>query len=246
MQDKPDPGEQALSKAVEAGLSSQLDEVENMNVDIRTDLGKVLQGELNSVSVNGKGMVMQKDLRVQEMNVQTGKVAINPMSAVFGRVELKHPIDADTHVVLTEQDINRAFNSEYIRDKLQNLDVKVDGQPATIDTQQVEFRLPGDSKVGLSADILLRETDENKQVSFTTTPRMNGDGQSVSLEDVQYIDGQEISPELTTALLDKAGELLDLRNFELEGMSLRLKGLDVQQGSITLQAEAHVEQIPSA
>lgn len=241
-----DAGEQALSKAAEAGLSSQLDEVENMNVDIRTDLGKVVQGELDSVSVNGKGMVMQKDLRAQEMNVQTGKVAINPATAVFGRIELKHPVDADTHVVLTEQDINRAFNSEYIRDKLQNLDVKVDGQPATIDTQRVEFRLSGDNKIGLSADISLHETGETQQVSFTAVPRTHGDGQSISLEDVQYAGGQEISPELTTALLDKASELLDLRNFELEGMSLRLKGLDVQKGSMTLQAEAHVEQIPSA
>jgi hypothetical protein len=242
----PDIGEQAISKAAEVGLSSQLDEVEEINVDIRTDPGKVIQGEVDSVSVKGEGMVMQNDLRMQTMDAKTSSVAINPLSAAFGKIELKYPTNADTRVVLTEQDINRAFNSEYIRDKLQNLDVKVEGQPMTIDTQQVEFRLPGDSKVGLSADILLRETDENKQVSFTTTPRMNGDGQSVSLEDVQYIDGQEISSELTTALLNKASELLDLRNFELEGMSLRLKGLDVQQGSITLQAEAHVEQIPSA
>lgn len=246
MQDKPDIGEQALSKGVEAGLDSQLDAVEDMNVDIRTDLGKLAQGELDSVSVNGRGMVMQKDLRAQEMNVQTGNVAINPMSAVFGKVELKHPIDADTHVVLTEQDINRAFNSEYIHDKLQNLDVKVKGQPATIDTQQVEFRLPGDDKIGLSANIFLHETGETQQVSFTAVPRKNGDEQSVSLEDIQYADGKEISPELTTALLDKASELLDLRNFELEGISLRLKGLDVQRGSMTLQAAAHVEEIPAA
>lgn len=246
MLDQPDIGEQALSKATEVGLSSQLDEVEDITVDIRTDPGKVVQGEVDSVSIKAKGMVMQKDLRMEKMDLHTGKVAINPMSAAFGKVELKHPTDADAHVVLTEQDINRAFNSEYIREKLQNLDINVEGQPTTIDTQQVEFRLPGDNKLGLSAEIQLRKTGETQQVSFTAVPRMNGNGKSIALEEVQYADGREISPELTAALLDKASELLDLRNFELEGMSLRLKGLDLQTGNMTLQAEAHVEQIPSS
>lgn len=246
MLDQPDIGEQALSKATELGLSSQLDEVEDITVDIRTDPGKVVQGEVDSVSIKAKGMVMQKDLRMEKMDLHTGKVAINPMSAAFGKVELKHPTDADAHVVLTEQDINRAFNSEYIREKLQNLDINVEGQPTTIDTQQVEFRLPGDNKLGLSAEIQLRKTGETQQVSFTAVPRMNGNGKSIALEEVQYADGREISPELTAALLDKASELLDLRNFELEGMSLRLKGLDLQTGNMTLQAEAHVEQISSS
>jgi hypothetical protein len=116
----------------------------------------------------------------------------------------------------------------------------------TIDTRQVEFRLPGESKIALSAEIHLKETGETKQVSFTAVPRMSAGGQSISLEDVQYAQGEEVSPELTTALLKSAGELLDLRNFELEGMSFRLKGLDVQKGKLTLQANTTVEQFPDS
>jgi hypothetical protein len=63
---------------------------------------------------------------------------------------------------------------------------------------------------------------------------------------VQYAEAKEVSPELTAALLKSAGELLDLRNFELEGMSLRLKGLDVQTGKLTLQAQAYVEKFPES
>ncbi len=37
MSDSPDLGEQTLNKAAEIGLSSQLDEVENLDVDIKTD-----------------------------------------------------------------------------------------------------------------------------------------------------------------------------------------------------------------
>lgn len=242
----PDLGEQALSKAAEIGLSSQLDEVEKINVDIRTNPLKLVQGELDSVSIEGKGMVMQDDLRTEELKMNIGSVAIDPLRAAFGDIELKRPTDADAHVVLTEPDINRAFNSEFLRDKLQNLQVNVDGKPATIDTQQVKFGLPGDRKFSLNITIRVRETGETKQSAFTAVPRMREGGNRISLEDVQYSEGKELSPELTQALLDKSSELLDLRNFELEGMSLRLKGLDVQKGKLTLQAQARVEKFPSS
>jgi len=49
---QPGLGEEALSKAAEIGLSTQLDEVEELNVDIRTNPIQVMQGELESVSMN--------------------------------------------------------------------------------------------------------------------------------------------------------------------------------------------------
>lgn len=242
----PDIGEQALSKAVEIGLSTQLDEAENLEVDIRTDPGKLIQGELESVKIEGEGLVMQKDLRAEELQVKTGNIAINPLSIAFGKIELTRPTDADAHVVLTEQDVERAFNSEYIHDKLQNLEVSVNGQPMTVNTQQVKFSLPGEGKIAIQATILLKETGETNQVAFTTIPRAIAGGERIVLEDVQYAEGRELSPELTAALLERANELLNLRNFELEGMSLRLKGFDVQKGKLTLQAQARIEKFPES
>lgn len=242
----PDIGEQALSKAAEVGLVTQLDEVENLEVDIRTDPGKLIQGELESVTIEGDGLVMKKDLRAEKLEVKTSRVAINPLSVAFGKIELNRPTDAEAHVVLTEQDLERAFNSEYIHNKLQNLTVHVNGKPVMINVHQVKLRLPGDGKIALQAAINQQKTGETQQICFTTVPHLNSDGQRITLEDVQYADSQELSPELTNALLDRAGELLDLRNFELEGMSLRLKGLNVQKGKLTLQATAQVEQFPNS
>ncbi|GET35737.1 LmeA family phospholipid-binding protein [Microseira wollei] len=242
----PDLGEQAISKAAEIGLASQLDEVEELNVDIRTNPIKLIQGELESVSIEGKGLVMQQDLRAEELKVNIDNIAINPLSAAFGKIELNHPTEAETYVVLTEADIDRAFNSEFLSEKLQNQKVHVNGKPMTIDTKQVEFRLPGEGKFALKADVFMQETGETKQVSFTAVPRMREGGNRLSLEEVQYAEGEEISPELTQALLEQSSELLDLRNFELQGMSLRLKHLDVQPGKLTLQAEALVTQFPSS
>ena len=244
-QDNQGLGEQALNKVAEVGLASQLDEVENLDVDIQTDPFKLMQGQVDSVTIEGEGMVMQGDLRVEEMDMQMSDVAINPLSAAFGKLELTKPTQGSARVVLTEADINRAFNSEYVRNQLQNQQIQINGQPMAIDPQQVDFRLPGEGKVALNATVVLRQTSETKQVAFTAVPRVSANGETVSLEDVQYGEGEEISPELTKALVDQTSKILNLSNFDLEGITLKINTLEVEAGKLTLQAEAYVEQIPS-
>ena len=238
-------GEQALNKAAEIGLSSQLDEVENLEVDIKTDPFKLVQGQVDEVTIEGEGMVMQKDLRMEKMEMHMDAVAINPLSVAFGKIELTKPTDASARVVLTEADINRAFNSEYVRSQLGSQKINVNGQPTSINPQRVEFRLPGDGKVAINATILLCETGETHQVAFSAVPRVVGNGETVSLENVEYGDSQEISPELTQALIEQTSQLLNLSNFDLEGMTLRVQQLHLEPGKLTIAAQAHVEQIPS-
>lgn len=237
-------GEQALNKVAEMGITSQLDEVENLDVDIQTDPLKLMQGQVDEVMIDGEGLVMQGDLRVEELDMHMSGVSINPLSAAFGKLELTKPTDASTHVVLLESDINRAFNSEFVRDKLQQ-QVHVNGQLMTIDPQNVDFRLPGKGKVAINAAILLRETGETNEVAFTAVPQVSANGQTVALENVQYGEGEELSPELTKALVDQTSELLNLSNFDLGGMTLKINTLKAEAGKLTLEAEAHVEQIPT-
>lgn len=246
MAESPGLGEQALNKAAEVGLSSQLDEVENLDVDIKTDPLKLVQGQVDSVSIEGEGLVMQKDLRVEEMDMQVKNVAINPLSVAFGKIELTKPTVGSARVVLNQADINRAFNSDYVRSQLQNQRIQVNGQTTTINPQQVDFRLPGEGKVALNANIVLVETGETHQVAFEAVPRVGANGKTVSLENVEYGQGEEISPELTKALVDQTSELLNLSNFDLEGMTLQVNSLKVEPGKLILQAQAYVEQIPTA
>jgi hypothetical protein len=236
---------QALGKAAEIGIKSQLDEVQEVNVDVDAQALGLAQGKVDSVSIKGKGMVMEKDLRVEDMELQTDSVSINPLSLAFGKVELTRPVDASAYVVLLEEDINRAFNSEYIQSKMQGLDVHVNGKVTKVDFQQVDFRLPDSSKVALSATILDKETGESQPVAFTAKPEIGEGGQRVVLTQVEYHDGKDLSPELTEALLERSAELLDLRNFELEGMSFQIQKLDISEGKLALQTAARVDQFPS-
>lgn len=249
---QPDLGEQAISKAAEIGLSSQLDEVENLDVDIRTNPLDLMQGKLQSVEIEGKGLVMEKELRAEELTIQTNEIGINSVKAAFGNIELTHPTDAKAQIVLNEADIERAFNSEYLKQKLQNLPINSEDRSLTANIKQVKFDLPEAGKVSLEADLAianaesepLAETETTEKIAFSAVPCVSADGYSVALEDVQYPKDQNYASELTSALLDSVSEILDLRNFDLKEISLNLNKLEVQPGKMILVADARIEDFP--
>ena len=236
--------EQALSGAAEITISTPLDEVENIDVDVRTNLLKMIQGQADSVSIAGDGLVMQKDIRVHEMELHTNTIAINPLSAILGQIELNQPVDATVRLVLTEQDINRAFNTDYVLSKLQSLELNVDGQIVTLEPQQMKLHLPGGGKMEFSGTIQLHEMGITRQLGFTAVIRPRAFSQPLLIEAFHCTQGEGISLELAIAFINKARELVNLPYFDVEGMAVRIKELEVEEGSLTLHTEAYIKQLP--
>lgn len=238
--------EQVLNKAAEITLSSQLDAAEKIDIDVQTNLSDVIQGNADSVVISGEGLVMQKDIRVQEMELHTDKIDINPLSVLFGHVELNQPIDANGRIVLTEPDINRALNSNYVLGKAQDFNLDVDGQTVTVAMQQMELKLPGGDKMVFSAKAMLHEMGKTRRIGFTATIHPRTRQQPVLIEGFNCHDGQTISLEFAAALMHKLKELAHLPYIEMEQMSIRIEEMEVQAGTITMQVQAHVEQLPSS
>lgn len=241
---KPDIGEQAVSKAAEVGIETQLDDVEEVDVDIRTNPLDLAGGKLESVTVDGKGMVMQKDLRAERLVLATDSIEIDSLKAAFGDIELEQNTDAEAKIVLLEEDIQRAFNSGYIKNKLQNRQVDLDGETVTVDVNNIQFSLPGEEKVSIKADLKIGETDTDKHISLSAKPTIDANGNKIALENVEYPDGEEGNPELTKAIIESTEEILDLRNFELDEMSLQIDKLDVRKGKITIAGSALIREFP--
>lgn len=242
----PDIGEQAISKAAEVGLESQLDQAEDLDVDIRTDPLDLVQGDLDSVSVKGKGLVMQKELRAEKLQIETDSISIDPIKAALGNIEMEQPTDARMLVVLKEEDVQRAFNSDYVKDKLQNLKINYGEETATAQIKQVNFSLPEPGKVKLEADLNLVEKEQDAKINFTAVPEVSSTGNSVTLKSVEYLEKAEYNQNVAKAIIDSAEEILDLRNFELDEMSLKVRKLDVQAGKLTIEADATIEEFPDA
>lgn len=241
-----DLGQQTLNKIAEFALSTQLDESEKLSVDIETDPSLLAQGKLASMTIDGQGLVMQKDLRMQKLLIKLENIAVSPIKALTGNIELTETSTGEADILLTDADLNRAFNSKTLQDQMQNLQMQIDNQPVTLDVLGVECHLFSQGTIGIDAKIKIRETGEIQHTYFTTIPCVCAGGRGVTLDSVNYAEGKELSPRLTEALIEKARNILNLNKFEMEGISLEINQLKVNQGELKLSAIAQITKFPKS
>ena len=244
MDNEPRLEEQVIDTLAEVGISSQLDKAEKIDIDIQTNFLKLILGQADSVDFAGQGVVMQKDIRLQEIEVQTDKVEVNPLSAIFGKVELDRPLDAIAKIVITEPDLNRALKSEYVLKKARNFKLNVDGQTIVLEMQQMHLQLPGDNKMVFSGKVVLHEKGETQPLGFTATFRPRTQKQPVIVENFQCDRGEGISFEIALLLMQKVKEWMELSYFDLEGIALRVEEMTARAGQLALQLQIRMKQIP--
>ena len=68
---------------------------------------------------------------------------------------------------------------------------------------------------------------------------------SVLMEGFSFEPGQAVSLEVMVAFMEKLKELVNLPYLEFGGTAFRIKEMEVHEGRIILQVEAHINQVPS-
>ncbi|XGV96066.1 MAG: DUF2993 domain-containing protein [Leptolyngbya sp. BL-A-14] len=237
--------EQAISQVVQAGLSSQLDDAEDLSVNVRTDLGKAAQGKVDSVSVSGKGISLQ-NIRIQALDVQTDQVALNPLSALLGNLKLNHSVDATARVLLTEADVNQAINAPAIVTKIPPLALNVEDEIVTVKLQHpLAIKLPDVDKVLLDGKASLETTTSTRTIEFSVVIVPRTDEHPVLMEAFQCQPGEGLSIEFLIALMKRFKELLDQPYYDVEGTAFRVETLAVQAGQLVAEVATHITEIPS-
>lgn len=240
------PDEQVISQAIELGLSSQIETAEDLNVEVHTDLLKVAQGEADSVAIDGTGVVLQPDVRVQQMELKTDRLAINPLSVLLGQIKLKEPLNAQARMVLTSEDLNRAMNSDFVQSKMDSIELEVEGVTIPIEMQPplaIDLSTPG--KMSFSGTMLAHYPNGTRPTSFTAVCCPRQGNQPPLLESFVCVPDQGVTIPFTIALMQKAQELLKSPYLALEGMVLHIKELAIVDNSLILSGEALLAQIPT-
>jgi hypothetical protein len=245
MPEEPRLEEQAVSQAVELGINSQIEGADRLDVEVHTDLLKVVQGKADSVAVAGQGVTVQPGVRVEAMELHTDRISINPLSLLFGQVRLDQPIDTIAHLTFTEADLNRALNSDAVRAQLTPVSLNVEGASVSVEMQlpmTIDLQTP--SKFGFSGTMRVHESTGDRSIRFQAVICPRTDEQPVLLESFQCEPGQGVSLPFTIALLKKGQELVQSPYLELAGMAVRVKKMTVEPGTLHLEGEAHVYQMP--
>lgn len=218
--------------------------MDKLNLDVQTDFFKAIQGKADSVSFGVKQLKLQ-DIRLSEFQIKTDDIDINPLKVIFGEVELNQPINAETRIVLKEADINQALKLDLVRNLLHKfLTFHTEKRIVSIYPKNIKFRLPGDSKIIVEGEIILDSGTENKPLDFKADVRLESLENPIILNEFKCNTPEGIELEVIVALIDKIHKLRKSPYFEFKDAAFRINTLKVQQGSIILLAQAHLQQIP--
>lgn len=225
---------------------------ESVEVSVRCyPSSKLLQGSIDSFKVSGRGLVIRKQFRAEELSFETDAVSIDFSSVLSGKITLKQPTQAVAYVVLSEADINHSFSADLVKKRLQNLSVPAlmevsGGKPVSF--EQVEMQLLPNNQVRILAKADL-SNGELVPISLTATiaieRRRRLTFQNPQFEAEAVPESQrETSQNLTTALAEILDNMVDLDRFDLDGVKMRLNRLETQGKQLIFSGYAQIDRIP--
>lgn len=246
-----DWGENILNTVASNTIRHLFTRSESVEVAVRCNpSSKLLQGTIDSFKMNGRGLVIRRDFRTEEMSFETDAVSIDFGSALQGKIALKQPTQAIAQIKLTEIDINQAFQAELVRKRLENLSLPsltelTGGEPVSF--TEIEMQLLPNNEIQLSA----KASWGNRSLPVSLRCRLNVlKRRRIQFENVRFEpdaipeDVQEISQKLTLSLGEILNEMVDLDRFNLDGVTLRLNRLETQGKNLLFSGYAQIERIP--
>ncbi|MDX2097582.1 MAG: DUF2993 domain-containing protein [Leptolyngbyaceae cyanobacterium bins.59] len=246
-----DFGERMLNTVASQCIRHLFTQSNSVDVSIRCQpSSKMLQGSLDSFKMNGTGLVIRKDFRVEEMSFETDAVAIDFSSALAGKIRLKQPTQAVAQVVLSEAGLNHAFSAELVSKKLQNvsspeLDNFSGGEPVSF--SDVQLKLLPNNQVQLLAkaelpngivpiSLIATLVIERRRRILFQNPQFIADPVPENLRGVSQI--------VTLAFAQVLNGLVDLDRFDLDGVTMRLNRLETHGDRLLFSGYAQIDHFP--
>ena len=246
-----DWGENLLNKVASQTIRHLFTRSELVEVNVRCQpSSKLLQGTIDSFKMSGRGLVIRREFRTEEMSFETDAVSLDFGSVIQGKIALKQPTQAIAQVKLTEKDINKSFQAQLVRKRLENLSLpaleSISGQEPVSFTDIELQLLPqnaiklfakaswGDRSVPVSLSCNLA-IERRKRILFNNV-QFEG-------EDIPE-DFKEVSRQLTEALGEILNNMVDLDRFNLDGVKMRLNRLETQGKNLLFSGYAQIERVP--
>ena len=229
--------EQAVNKIVTVAISRQLKQANGMEAQIKTDLNKLAQGQLDSIAITIYGVLLASQVEAESLRLQIGQVTVKPLSALRGKIKLVHPSTGTLHLVINQEKLTIALNSDSLLERLRSHQGV--GSNLTIASTLA------DGVLTVSANPPEGSTNA-PLVLLVATPEISPDGKAIRLQQVRSLEAQALPSELTQALLTHMDERLNLSDFERQGVLLQIQQLNVSAGKLSLHAVVQIEQFPSS
>ena len=236
-----------INKAAEAAVTSQVKSVENIEVNVNSEVSQIIQGKANSLEIAADKIVVVEDIQLEQLDITCDDLSVDLTQVLLGKIALKQPGNFKVKIIFTKSDCDRLLNSQYVRVLLQSLPLEIDRQSANFYIRQVECTFNDEGKLFLAATIVLNR-GEIKTARFEIGIKFYGSGASIKFDGGKYIGETTLDLDETVAMMSKVCDLLYLRHYSDGNLSLDITDIEVEPEleQLIVQADARVKEIPNS
>jgi hypothetical protein len=253
-----DFGEQFINTVASQSIRRLFSSSAAVDIAIRcSPSSKLLQGNIDSVKMTGRDLVIRNQFEVSEMSFETDTIALDFRSVLQGKISLKQPTQAIAQVTLSESGINRAFQADLVKKRLfqANSNGNHPSVPAgSLTFSDIQLSLLGGNRLEIraTANCGASETEATAvtiPIALSTSVALERRRKLV-FENIQPLadsvppEHQAASQELTQTFAEILNNMVDLERFDLDGIDLRMNRVEVQGQSLILSGYAQINHFP--
>ena len=253
-----DWAEQVLNAAAGQAIRQLFTKSESVDVKIGFQRStQILAGNIDSLSMKGRGLVIRKDFPIEELWFETDAVSLDFSAVPQGKIRLKQPTRAVAKVTLSEAGVNQALKAALVQKRLNNValpDGLPDGLPNglpdgdRLSFTDLEIQLLGSDRVRIFAKarsgngaivpicaISNLKVQRRRQLVF----------EEVSCEKAVVPEElQHISEVLSYNLVRALNSIVDVDRFNLDGVQLWLNRVEIQNKQLIFGGYAEIQRFP--
>ncbi len=239
-------GEKTINKIAEMAFKSQIKDAQHLSVKVKTDPNKLAKGILESINIDGYGLITQKNFSMEQMTINLNEIAVSPFKALMGNVQLTQPSYGHACIVLSEANIEKALNLNNLNQQLKQYEIFVDNRLVTPRFQKVDCRILADGRIAVKAKLIILDQDKSsvESICLILKPTVCSEGKEILLDEVECTQGKELSPIIINSLTHEAKKIFNLNGFLLDGISLDVSHMNIEEGKVNLSAKAGITRLP--
>ena len=247
-EDNFDLKQNVVNKAAEAAVTSQVESVKKIEVNVDSKVSQMIQGKANTLEIAAEKIVVVEDIQLEQLNITGDDLSLNLTQAILGKIALEKPGNFQVKMMFTKSDCDRLLNSKYVRVLLQNLPLEIGQQSANFYIRQAECTFNDEGKLLLAASIVLNRAEEIKTARFKIGIKFYRSGASIKFNGGKYISKTTLDLDETVAMMSKICDLLYLRHYSDGNLSLNITNIELKPEleQLIVQADAEVKRIPDS
>lgn len=213
---------------------------------------QVLLGNVDRIRVAGRGVYILEFLRIDQIDLETDPISIDPNVLQSGKVILRRPLQAAVRVVMRSEDINTALRSPDVQTSFKNLSIDITGSnknPEILDLIDPEITFLEGDRLRLTASLQAKPTPAKPNPSKLDVS-INAELKTIGGTRLQIINpkielsGTPVPERIAKAFTEGLNKVLDLRQLESKGITARVIRLELTEGKMQVIGFAKMDSLP--